>query len=594
MLETVNKSEPNLFSRNYGLFIFAVFGICFIPFVLYLINVTDFGYDFYLLTIPVLLAIIVFLFVFLIRFIFNFSKKTNNYIQLLLSYLGLTIFLNDLLVPTQAKSLDGTLNQIPEPVFLTIIEIFIAACLLVLVLKYTKIKSVFIEISKYSVAIFVLFILVVIYTGISKNNIEINHIVSSNQTGNKGKKPNVYIIWLDGMQSDYFQTGVEELKLADEFQGFTQFVNNMSNYLYSWHSYKSFFSSTFYDGIDFDKWKSDDKLRHILKSEGYQLTAYGRSDFLSDLDDTRILTNDIYKIVEGENTSNPYVVDFVSLSLVKMSPNFLANEVLDFGTKLGETINELLFSKVETDVNKNINSVNKGMYPFMSTLLFKKGIEDEKQRMSHNEFVLLQAIIPHPPYVLDRECKFLGVRKNKSNRKDKQYYDQVLCGITLTIEFLQELKKQGKYNDSVIVVLGDHGNGTTDLLRNKDFKRNKQPVNKNYSKWNEGQLFARTKALLMIKPVNSKNFNLKYSKRESQHIDILPTILDLIGISGSMNSDFKGISLFSKVIPNRESLMFYFKPQGYYDMKDAEIYEVEFDENTLERTGLRFYDKFKP
>ncbi len=593
-----DNKMPNLFENNYGLFIFAVFGICFIPFVFYTVNAAEFGQDYKLLGFPTLLALLVIFFGILIRVVFGFSSKTNDLIQLAFSFLGLLIFINDLFVPTKAMSLDGTLNLIPEPMVSTVIELILAIVLIIFIVKYKNSKPILIEIGKYSIGIYLLLVIMAIYTSIDLSHESNNRNSTLVSQGNNASKPNVYMLWLDGMQSDYFTKGVEKLELVESFEGFTQFVNNMSNYIYSWHSYKSFFSSSFYDGNDFTKWKASDPLRTIMKSEGYRLTTYSKANFHSELDDENVYINDIYELMDGTNYSNPYVVDYVSLSLVRMAPNFLANEALDLGVEIGNTINQFVFAvAVDSDKSiKQINSVNDGMYPYMSKLVFRKSIEDEKKRMDNGEFVLLHAIIPHAPYVLDPDCNYVGVRKNKkkSQRRDVPYYEQALCAINLAVEFLDELKRQDKYDESVIVIFGDHGNGTTDILKNKFSDNKSEPVNARYSHFNNDKLFARTKALLMFKPARQDDSGMVISSKESQLIDIVPTLISLIGIAKPEEYDFEGVNLYLDGKVNRKSLLFYFKLAMFYNMEDAEVYEVEFNQETQERTGkISFIEKFK-
>ena len=65
---------------------------------------------------------------------------------------------------------------------------------------------------------------------------------------------NVYHIVLDEMQGNVALARLRDKRNADAFPGFTFFKNTISNYLYTYQSFHSYFTGTVYDGVDYAKW----------------------------------------------------------------------------------------------------------------------------------------------------------------------------------------------------------------------------------------------------------------------------------------------------------------------------------------------------
>lgn len=558
--------------------------------MLYVFNSNTFTNDHYLLLIPVIIAVTILgigaVFNILGTRLFKNYQKFNNLFQAFLASIGLIVFFNDLIIPTQASALNGVVKAIPEPVLMTILELIIAITIYTFLLinfNNSKVKKLLISICSYSIALVFALGLFVIYFGASKN-IDLSTIKKNIANQNK-ESPNVYFLWLDEMQVDYFIKAITEDKQKNNFNNFTLYKNNISNYLYTFQSYHSFMSGTIFDGGDYKEWLSDDRMRREFKSRNYNLTSYGMPEYISELDSNVLKTGDAVK--ELLVMKHPYFNDFNSLSLVRMSPNFLANESLLLGTRLSDAFTSYFYPNQRH--KEQVNTIAMGMEPYSATVTYKHLIADEHSRQDKGEFVLAQIILPHGPIVMNKDCQYYPPTKPLNRQvASKKYLGQAKCAIKLVISFINTLKQLNRYDDSIIVVMSDHGHGRTDLMEN--YKIGKTKLNSKYSSWNEQQVLKRASALLMIKPVGSSKFqNLQISDIETQHVDIVPSLFSLL--NWKTNYQFDGRDILSYNNEKRNSILTYFKSNKFPDFDDAEVYHVNYD-SVLGRTRLKLIDTF--
>jgi hypothetical protein len=133
-------------------------------------------------------------------------------------------------------------------------------------------------------------------------------------------------------------------------------------------------------------------------------------------------------------------------------------------------------------------------------------------------------LLPHRPYIFDANC---GYTINKGNTEPTSCREQAECALSLLTKFLNELKRIGRYQKSLIIVHADHGR-RSDLsdLRSRELAKNA------------------SQALLLIKPVGrGSSDRFIVSDVESMLIDVAPTIADALDLPS--NGEFEGISLLN-------------------------------------------------
>ena len=570
--------------NNFGVIIFITAGILLIPQFYYLSNIKEFSYDILLLLFPIGLSIIVYLLTLLLPIIGNRS-------QLFLAGIGVSILLCDQFLRLQIAHLDGSARDIVIDPFLATVNGLVYFGLPIIFLLYgNKFKKIIIDLAFVFV---VLAISVTIYSfyltlfdqfkdesQLENAKNEVESIVEDEK-----ELPNIYFIWLDAMETKYMKKYISNIDAQKKFSGFTLFENNSANYLYTTQSYPSFMSGTIYKGGDYEEWmKKGDNLREKLSSHGYNISTYAKNAFISDLDNISYSSDDIHR--KWTNQSHPFISDFIAYWLVRSMPAFLGSYSVYIGKRLGK------FISYQFNTNSDyfqVTSISDGIEPLTGVFTLKQFFIDEKDRGANNEFIVMQAVIPHGPYVIDRNCDYRGLKKNITPQE--AYYDQVVCSGDLLSKFLSKLKTLDRYNSSLIIVMGDHGSGWAGLI--DGYKDGKKPLNAEYTPWSKSMVLSRASALLMIKPPKTKpSAQFLVSQKESQLIDIYPTILSLISKNESPKKDVDGLNLFDSKRHDREKYITYFKPAKIINPFDAEIYDLEYSPNSG-LTDIKYRSLFK-
>ncbi|WP_028035876.1 sulfatase-like hydrolase/transferase [Chelativorans sp. J32] len=444
--------------------------------------------------------------------------------------LGLFLLLADVFSPVQLGRLDGADVTSPEPLTYTFLEGAIGLGIIVLAFALHKRGS---NLGMYAffsgllaIVCAVLFVL-----------LPRPHAAAVENASSRSTLPNIYHFHLDELQSDYALEAIRNGGLEEELNGFTFFSRNTSNYPYTRSSVPSYLTSTIYKGDQtFQEWVQsfDQGLLQFLKNSGYRLEIIGLPEHLrTPLADSFRSPQDIFK--EETGLKHPQLPDFVSLVSAKALPNILTNEALGWGADLGRRAGAILERpRFEGDVPL---TVEEGVHPFQGMVALQYAAKQERYRPSTGNYLLLQAILPHGPYIFDESCS-LGQDKLKL---PAAYGRQSKCAVRLVAAFIEQLKDLGRYDKSIIIIQSDHGSGWAGFLGGGGDK----------ARYAEGitafggtkrAFEARTMATLIIKPAEERA-PFKVSEARSQLIDVYPTAADLIG--DRPNGDLAGTSLLN-------------------------------------------------
>ena len=132
--------------------------------------------------------------------------------------------------------------------------------------------------------------------------------------------------------------------------------------------------------------------------------------------------------------------------------------------------------------------------------MLRELIEKEAQRSAHGQYVHVHVGLPHGPYVLDQDCRFVGRRFQSDDMAGRldAYLDQSECALDLVAGFLRRLDELGRYDAATLVVQGDHGLG-----RGFFPQQGPAPGAGEFLGMSRERLLSRISALLMIKPAGA-------------------------------------------------------------------------------------------
>ena len=496
-----------------------------------------------------LLAIIMWVF-------FRINSKVVVYTTIFLFFLGIFVLLADLFSPLQTTPLDGTELLSDEPLKYSFIEMAIFAGILISAIKMGRLAT--------SIATPVSIILVVIsavYFGFIVTSSKPIATVARSQNFDPNIRGNVYHIVLDEMQTDIAVLFLEEKNGYKHFKGFTLFEKNISNYLYTLASLPSYMTGSLYKFGNFENWTVSYKKRGLIKKlydSGYNISFYSalRSHCTPEVSEC-ISIDEIYEQVT--NIKKAQYKDFIQIWFSRLLPNIFTNRAL----AMGKTLSVWILRMTELEKKEIPYSIREGKKPFSSVLMFKKLIKSEKNRPPDGQYIYAHAILPHGPYAINANGKYEpGLHQRGTNG----YYEQVQCAFNLVINFLDELKRLGRYDNATIIIHGDTGHGHRGFIKKVGSKLigtvDKYNAKKQRSFFDDqggktvDWLSSRTMALLMIKPASLNEGFIK-SDQKSQLIDLLPTILDLIDIDYS-DCEIDGFSLFEEGFPENRTANFYY------------------------------------
>lgn len=153
----------------------------------------------------------------------------------------------------------------------------------------------------------------------------------------------------------------------------------------------------------------------------------------------------------------------------------------------------------------------------------------------------------HPPYIFDEECNFIGA-KNPENRKHMTM--QIKCAMRSFMYLLDEMKRQGVYENSMIILTADTGAGSHYA---------EDDVSSLYARKNGveagefGRLIGGANPVLAIKNPNDKG-PLEISATQAQLTDIPRTVCANLNDCTNMN----GVDLSLENAATRK------RPYNYY------------------------------
>lgn len=371
-----------------------------------------------------------------------------------------------------------------------------------------------------------------------------------------GRMPNIYHIVFDEYQTEMFEDTLTPL-VEKELGGFIFYPENATVYGRTAMSLASVFGGVSYDykttQISYHKkaLNSKQSLLYQLKNSGYETSAYIHKVYSFDIDLFDSFT-------EHKNNSSVqfdnsvYTKMFFNIWVYGYMPKILSEKI----------VAEDFIQQIKT------RNVIADSGPVRSLKSFKNIIEDEKNQSDKNRYVFIHLILPHFPYLLDKDCRYRIDKKTSVTEQSK-------CATKLLTDFIDELKRLGRFEDSLIIVQADHGRFLTDgqIKRNDDIY------------YSEDWARARSRPLLLIKTPQRKSSDIfSKSTAPTTLLDIYPTVIDSLEIETYVK--LEGFSLKDfRVIPDR--VRYY----HFFDKLDGSERTDEMKRYIITDKGVKFEKK---
>ncbi len=320
---------------------------------------------------------------------------------------------------------------------------------------------------------------------------------------------NVYHFIFDE-QGPELESLARELGVFEEFAGFTQFTDTLTNSVYTNLSIPSIMSGTLPEPARIEKWKrrwqTKEGIPGVFQAAGYRVSdyqcfrrGYGNADYA-------VRKKDL--VLDGRRVDREDAV-FVDHVLLRLVPTFLRQDLFVDGRGW---LARRTSPPAGTDLSWIRNDLEAAAPK--SVVMVERLIREEAARSATGQYVFAHVMLPHMPYRIDRNLQ--------RPKKKTSYYEQSLAAVRLMVDVLRELKRLGRYDSSTIIIHGDHGQwkGAKSL-----------PV----------ELFKDPATLLMIKRPGDSG-PMRESGFAAQLLDIAPTLYALAGLDVEIENG--GVDLF--------------------------------------------------
>lgn len=310
---------------------------------------------------------------------------------------------------------------------------------------------------------------------------------------------NFIIFLLDAVDSRAYY---DSLKADDDFKDilsdFTYYPDTMSGHPCTNESVPLILAGEFYHNEDvIGKWSTkaykESYFFDLLEKNNYEINIYERDLFYDDSSVNRVAniysdSEDIYKIIDKSN----FMKQEIKYSLFKYLPSFLKRfsriEKMDFSTAS-------VVNRYRTTDSKNKGGIDNKFFNQSNIENLKIYRENKIEKVNDRVFKFIHLNGSHTPYETD---------KNLNTIKNGTYKDAIDTSLTLTKEYLNMLKKNDIYDNSIIIVMADHG------FESGEYGKGRQ------------------NPILFAKGINEKHGSMKISDKAVHFTDLSSLYTDLI------------------------------------------------------------------
>ena len=422
------------------------------PISMFVNNRNDFNFNFSNFIKPMLLIFFVIfiglsLFYTIIYFINKkFSNKLGFYnVILIISYIGFILlyiqgnYMTSNLPKLDGSTIDWSIYGKENIIFFVILAIVVITY--VICCKKYKMEKV-INISKnISLAIFAMVFVGFIPSLLSGELYSNKKVlfVSNNNINNISTNKNFVILLLDTIDSSSFKEVVDNSEYKDLFNDFTYYPDTLSMYPFTRDAIPQILSGkTNYNETSFVDYYNtamdSSPLIEKLSENGYDINLY-EHDIKWNTEKSKIVSN-IYEYT-GSFTNKCYAKQETKYVLFKYLPYFL---------KQYSKIDYFSMNSCKDDYVDNSFTVDNIKFNNIIT-----SNELNKVEQNYFEFVHLEGA--HSPFDNDKDLNKI---------EDGTYTQKLEASLTIAKNFITRLKESGTYDNSIIIIMADHGYGVDD------------------------------------------------------------------------------------------------------------------------------------
>ncbi len=341
--------------------------------------------------------------------------------------------------------------------------------------------------------------------------------------------PNILIILLDEYQKEFFETILDD-ELKKQLQGFIWFSDTVTNFNHTPASILTIFTGDISGDIELEKRYtlfSDKSIAKLFKKKEGQTNFIGATKY------SRI--HEMFpetSLIENPQANIFLYKDLLSYSAFRAIPDMMKSTIYNNVKGLLARLLRRHLNLTKSDSYQIHEVAIK--YPWIRSIVKTKPIVKKNYPVT---FKVIYSSLTHNPTRYDANCNFIG----EGPAKLKSRANQGKCAIRIVIDIINNLKDVGTFDNTMILVMSDHGS----FFIPEAFKKYKPRFP-----------YSRSSSTLLIKPLKrTKKFTI--DDYQAQLSDIPKTIAQAV----KLPNDYPGVNLLSdKKVKNR--IRFYYRIHG--------------------------------
>ncbi|MBR6505275.1 sulfatase-like hydrolase/transferase [Candidatus Saccharibacteria bacterium] len=422
------------------------------PINMYVGNMEEFWFDFQsFLPIIFLQFLIVFFVITAFFIIVNLINRKAYKIVLLVAFVCMLVtYIQGNFLVYNLPGLDGNPINWDEYMVDKVISILLWVVIIVvsfILLRKLKFEK-FEKIIKGSSIVIIIMLLAATVSLLVKPNVFDSKealIATFDNFDNVSNDKNFFIFLVDQVDSVAFN---EELSKnwdkREIFEDFTYYPDTSSTYMWTLYSVPYILSGDYYENEE-DKFSDyftnafdNSPLFESLEKEGYDLSIY---------EDEEILNYKGNNLTRFNNIKSGVLIR--KKELVKQEVKYVLFKYLPYPLKWMAKINNL-------DINSTKASNDANIYASYNDVVYSHMKNNDLNKVGNKCFSFIHVVGAHPPFIYDKDV---------NRQPEGTYVDGVNAGIAMVKEYLERLREGGVYDNSVIIIMSDHGHGEETIQR---------------------------------------------------------------------------------------------------------------------------------
>ena len=372
-------------------------------------------------------------------------------------------------------------------------------------------------------------------------------IVTDKNLNTYSKDKNFIIFLLDCVDSQAFMKRLNADKNFKDFlNDFTYYPDTMSGHPLTMESIPLILTGySFKNEEDIAKWSTDaykkSNLFDLVEKNNYELEVYEENLLYNDKSAVRIAN--VYN--NADSQYNVYTGKFMKQELkyilFRYLPSFL---------KKYSGIEKMNFSA--TSLKKNDESTeNYVLFNSANDEMYNNVLKNEIEKVDDDIFKFIHLEGSHPPYTHDKNFKAIA---------NATYEDEIDNSLTLTKAYLNMLKENKVYDNSVIIIMADHGYKTS---------------------YNGNQ---RKNPIFLVKGIKENHKTMHTSNKPIHYIDLMDAYRDLF-------AGKKASELFKNIPDNRTRWFLAYQDNTKEVMIETETNGKAWEADKFSKTGNEYRKK---